>query len=100
MSSDSAALVLWPLLVRLIHPSLPCLRVVIAPPPKHRVFISPRTKQIHEFVTLNALPGKLPKKKNELLNSLRKLQVRSSLLRICIHGLRVVVVCFGGATFG
>ncbi|CAB1098097.1 unnamed protein product [Ectocarpus sp. CCAP 1310/34] len=29
---------------------------------------------IHEFVTLNALPGNLPKKKNELLNSLRKLQ--------------------------
>ena len=32
--------------------------------------------QIHEFVTLNALPGRLPKKKGELFNSLRKLQVR------------------------
>eukprot|EP00752_Nemacystus_decipiens_P009240 g8253.t1 len=29
---------------------------------------------IHEFVTLNPLPGRLPKKKNELFNSLRKLQ--------------------------
>ncbi|CAM9200237.1 unnamed protein product [Scytosiphon promiscuus] len=29
---------------------------------------------IHEFVTLNALPGRLPKKKGELFNSLRKLQ--------------------------
>ncbi|CAN0193620.1 unnamed protein product [Laminaria digitata] len=29
---------------------------------------------IHEFVTLNNLPGKLPAKKKELNNSLRKLQ--------------------------
>lgn len=27
-------------------------------------------------MTLNPLPGRLPKKKNELFNSLRKLQVR------------------------
>lgn len=49
--------------------------------------------QIHEFVTLNPLPGKLPKKKGELFNSLRKLQVRKA------GGLRVVCVCgfTGGA---